>query len=174
MADYQDKIKEMEEELSKMQYNKRTQHHYGLVRAKIARLKETEVRRGSGGKKPEGYSVKKSGDATVILCGFPSTGKSTLLNALTNARSEVGAYAFTTLTVVPGLLEYGHARIQVLDVPGIVHGAASGRGRGSEVLSVMRSTDLCIIILDVFHDTNTNRVIIVTFDIMNILDFHGH
>ncbi|MBI1970761.1 GTP-binding protein [Candidatus Woesearchaeota archaeon] len=151
MPDYDVQIQELEKELASMQYNKRTQHHYGLVRAKIAKLRETQQKRSSGGKKGEGYAVKKSGDATVILIGFPSAGKSTLLNALTGTKSAVAAYAFTTLTVIPGLLEYRHAKIQILDVPGIVHGAASGRGRGKEVLAVMRTADLCIIILDVNH-----------------------
>ena len=149
MPDYHEQIKDFEAELSKMQYNKRTQKHYGLVRAKIAKLREAEVSRSKGGKMPEGYSVKKSGDATVILVGFPSSGKSTLLNVLTDAKSKVGAYAFTTLTVIPGLLQYNNAKIQVLDVPGIVEGAASGRGRGREVLSVMRTADLCLILVDV-------------------------
>lgn len=151
MVDYYEQIKELEAELSKMQYNKRTQFHYGLVRAKIARLRDAEVSRGKGKKAPEGYSVKKSGDATVVLVGFPSSGKSTLLNTLTHAKSEVAAYAFTTLTVIPGLLVHSHAKIQILDVPGIVEGAASGRGRGREVLAVMRTAELCIILIDVSY-----------------------
>lgn len=84
------------------------------------------------------------------MVGFPSVGKSTLLNAITNANSPVGAYAFTTLTCIPGLLEINHAKIQVLDVPGIVEGAATGRGRGKEVLACAQSADLVIILLDVF------------------------
>lgn len=149
MAGHEAEIKELEERISKTKYNKKTQHAIGLYKAKLARLKEAEIKRSSGGKKGEGYSVKKSGDATVILCGFPSVGKSTLLNVITNTKSAVGAYAFTTLTVIPGLLEYNHAKIQVLDVPGVVHGAASGRGRGKEVLAVMRTADLAVIIVDV-------------------------
>ncbi|MFC1753957.1 OBG GTPase family GTP-binding protein [Thermoproteota archaeon] len=148
MAKYDDKIKELEERISKTKYNKKTQHAIGLYKAQLARLKEARLSR-SGGKKGDGYAVKKSGDASVILVGFPSVGKSTLLNKLTKTKSAVGAYAFTTLTCIPGLLEYQHAKIQVLDVPGVVHGAASGRGRGKEVLAVMRTADLAVIIVDV-------------------------
>lgn len=146
-----ERIHELEEELSATKYNKRTQGHIGLVKAKIARLKEDQQRRASGKGKTEGYAVKRSGDATAIIVGFPSVGKSTLLNCLTNARSQVAAYAFTTLTCIPGLMEYKHAKIQILDVPGIVEGAASGRGRGKEVLACAHSADLVIILLDVFH-----------------------
>jgi hypothetical protein len=143
-----EQVKEFEDELKKTKYNKRTQYHVGLVKAKIARLKEQDEIRRSSQKKGEGYSVKKSGDVTAILLGFPSVGKSSILNVLTNADSEVGAYDFTTLDVIPGLMEHRHAKIQILDVPGIVSGAASGRGRGREVLSVVRSADLVIVVLD--------------------------
>ncbi|HII71396.1 TPA: GTP-binding protein [Candidatus Woesearchaeota archaeon] len=143
-----DRIKDLEEEIKKTPYNKRTQHHVGLVKAKLAMLKEKEAQRGKGKGKTDGYSVKRSGDATVIMVGFPSAGKSSLLNQLTNANSPVGDYEFTTLSVIPGLLEHKQAKIQVLDVPGIVHGAASGRGRGKEVLSVMQNADLAMILVD--------------------------
>lgn len=152
LEDIRNQIKDLEKELADTKYNKRTQGHIGLVKAKIARLKEQiEVRSSSKGKVGKSYAVKKSGDATVALLGFPSVGKSTLLNALTNANSEVGAYEFTTLDVIPGLLEHRHAKIQILDMPGIVRGAASGRGRGREVLSALRSADLILIVVDVFH-----------------------
>lgn len=149
MASYQGKIKDLEDELKKTKYNKRTQFHVGLVKAKIATLKQKETARGSGGGAGQGYSVRRSGDATVILIGFPSAGKSTILNALTNANSAVAAYEFTTLDVVPGMLKYKDSQIQILDVPGIVGGAASGRGRGKEVLACIINADLVIIVVDV-------------------------
>jgi len=148
---YDRKVKGLEEELSTTKYNKKTQGHIGLVKAKLAKIKEEYQRKAAAKGKGEGFSVRRTGDATAIIVGFPSVGKSTLLNAITNANSPVGAYAFTTLTCIPGLLEYNHSKIQVLDVPGIVEGAATGRGRGKEVLACAQSADLVIILLDVFH-----------------------
>ncbi len=157
MADNEQKIKELEERIANTPYNKATQKAIGQYKAQIAKLKEKQ----SGGSKgkTEGYSVRKTGDGTVPLLGFPSVGKSTLLNKLTDADSEVGHYAFTTLTVIPGILEYKSAKIQILDVPGIVHGAASGKGRGGEVLSVLRSADLILILLDINYPEHYNALL---------------
>jgi uncharacterized protein len=149
MVEYNSEIQDLEAQISKTKYNKSTQHAIGLMKAKLAKLKEKRETRGSGGKKMEGYDVRKTGDGTAILVGFPSVGKSTLLNDLTNAESKTAAYAFTTLTVVPGVMHFNDAKIQVLDVPGIVKGAAAGTGRGREVLSVMRSADLALLVIDV-------------------------
>lgn len=161
MPDYSQKIKELEEELKKTKYNKATQGHIGLVKAKIALLKEKQESRvqKKTGKSEHGYTVRKSGDATVLLLGFPSTGKSTLLNKLTNQESEVAAYAFTTLSVIPGMLDYKQAKIQILDVPGIVSGAASGKGRGKEVLAVIRNADLVLIIVDIIQPEQYHAIL---------------
>ncbi len=142
-----DKIAEIEAEISNTKYNKATQHHVGKLKAKLAQLRE-EVVMSSSGPKGSGYGVRKAGDATVALVGLPSVGKSTLLNCLTDADSETGSYAFTTLDVVPGVLKYKDANIQILDLPGLIEGAARGAGRGKEVLSVIRSADLIIHVID--------------------------
>lgn len=158
MASIQDKIHEIEEEIRKTSYNKATQQHIGRLKAKLARLRE-EGEKSSGGASGPSYGVKKSGDATVVLVGFPSVGKSTLLNQLTNAESAVGGYDFTTLDVVPGAMEYRGAKIQVLDVPGLIEGASRGKGRGREVISVVRNSDLILIILDVFDQDHLDVVL---------------
>jgi uncharacterized protein len=81
----------------------------------------------------EGFEVTKYGDGRVALIGFPSVGKSTLLSHLTGTESEVAAYEFTTLTCIPGVIHYKGTKIQLLDLPGIIEGAASGKGRGRQV-----------------------------------------
>ncbi len=148
----EEEIRSIQEEIDKTQKNKATEHHLGRLKAKMARLKDELIKQAMAkGGGAGGYSVKKSGDATVTLVGFPSVGKSTLINKLTDAHSEVGAYEFTTLDVIPGIMAYRDARIQVLDLPGLVKGAAAGRGKGREVISVIRSCDLILLLIDVFN-----------------------
>lgn len=167
-----ERIKELEEELRTTKYNKKTQHAIGLLKAKIARLKDKEETKARSVKRGEGYSIQKTGDATVIMVGYPSVGKSTLLNALTNAKSQIGYYDFTTLDVVPGLLEYKHAKIQLLDVPGIVEGAASGRGRGKEVLACAMAADLILIIIDTAHPEHLKRIQKELYDMRIRINYH--
>lgn len=150
MLTIDEQIEQIEEVLRKTPHHKATNGFIGAMRAKIARLRDREIetasKKGGGG---GGYQVKKQGDATVVLVGPPSAGKSTLINKLTNAESKVAPYAFTTVTVVPGMLKYNEAYIQILDIPGLITGAKEGKGRGKEVLSVARAADLLIVMTDV-------------------------
>ena len=151
MSSLEEQIAAVEEEIRTTAYNKATQLHIGRLKAKLAVLRlERETRaKGKGG--GVGYGLRKSGHATVGLVGYPSVGKSTLLNRITRAESETGAYDFTTVSIIPGMLRWGGASIQVLDMPGLVPGAAKGRGRGREVLSVVRSCDLILFLIDPEH-----------------------
>jgi small GTP-binding protein len=151
VASLEEQITEVEEELQRTPSNKATQTHMGRLKAKLAVLRLERERRGRGRGGGLGYALRKSGHATVGLVGYPSVGKSTLLTALTGAESEAAAYDFTTVSIVPGTLRWGGARIQILDMPGLVPGASRGRGRGREVLSVVRSADLVLFVADAQH-----------------------
>lgn len=144
--DFDARIKELEEEIRRTQKNKATEKHISLLLAKIAKLRREKLKmelkkKGGDG----GFDVPKTGDARVVLVGFPSVGKSSLLTALTGKESKVGYYAFTTLSVIPAILEYRGAKIQILDLPGIID---VNRGRGREVLSVVRTADLILLVIE--------------------------
>lgn len=157
MATIEEQIQSLEDEISKTKYNKATQGHVGKLKAKIAALKARKEKaqahaKSSGG--GPGFEVKKSGDASVALVGFPSVGKSSLISQLTGADSEVGEFAFTTLTCIPGLMEHRGAKIQILDLPGLIKGAADGKGRGREILNVIRGSDMVLYVVDPFQESH--------------------
>lgn len=150
MVNITEKIKEIEDEMSRTQKNKATNYHLGLLKGKLARLRAQllEPAPGAGASTGTGFDVSKRGSARIALVGFPSVGKSTFLSKITKTKSEVAAYSFTTLTAIPGVLEYGGAEIQILDLPGIIEGASEGKGRGRQVISAAKTSDMICMILD--------------------------
>lgn len=67
---------------------------------------------------------------------------------MTSTKSEINEREFTTLTCIPGNLIINDAKIQLLDLPGIVEGAASGKGNGRQVLAVAKASDLLLVVLE--------------------------
>lgn len=145
----QEKIKEIEDEMARTQKNKATEYHLGQLKAKIAKYRSQLYEASTKTSKPgEGFDVGKYGNARVGLIGFPSVGKSTLLSLLTGTESLAAAYEFTTLTCIPGVIHYMESKIQLLDLPGIIEGAADGKGRGKQVIAVARGCDMILMVLD--------------------------
>eukprot|EP00210_Caulerpa_lentillifera_P004281 g4084.t1 len=162
MASVMQRIKDIEDEMARTQKNKATAGHLGLLKAKLAKLRRELIdpaSGGGGGGKGEGFDVKKVGDVRIGLVGFPSVGKSTLLTKLTGTFSEAAAYEFTTLTAVPGIIRYRGAKIQVVDLPGIIEGAKDGKGRGRQVISSAKSCDMILIVLDCLKPITHKKLI---------------
>lgn len=157
-----EKIKAIEDEMARTQKNKATSFHLGQLKAKLAKLRRellTSASSGSGGGAGIGFDVARTGVASVGFVGFPSVGKSTLLSKLTGTESEAAEYEFTTLVTVPGVIRYKGAKIQMLDLPGIIDGAKDGRGRGKQVIAVARTCNLLFIILDVNKPLHHKQII---------------
>lgn len=102
----------------------------------VAPLEATEGKPGEDGQ----FYVELKIIADVGLVGFPNAGKSSLLNILTNAKSKVGNYNFTTLD--PHLGVY-HGFI-VADIPGLIEGASEGKGLGSKFLKHISRTRMIV------------------------------
>jgi small GTP-binding protein len=145
-----ERIADIEHEMARTQKNKATEYHFGLMKARLAKLKAEllDPKGSSSSSRGEGFDVAKSGDARAVMIGFPSVGKSTLMSKVTTTKSAVAAYEFTTLTCVPGRINYRGSRIQLLDLPGIIEGAAQGKGRGRQVIAVAKTADVILMMLD--------------------------
>jgi small GTP-binding protein len=81
----------------------------------------------------------------VALVGPPNAGKSSLLQALSSIQIKTGDYAFTTLRPVPALASICSVQVQLVEIPGLIEGAAEGRGGGRGLLGVLRGADAIVL-----------------------------
>jgi len=164
-----EKIRDIEKEMERTQRNKATEHHFGMIKARLAKLRsELLDPPKKGGKDGEGFEVQKHGHARVAMIGFPSVGKSTILSHFTETESEVNERDFTTLTCIPGMLYYNNCKIQLLDLPGIIEGASEGKGKGRQVIACAKSADLVLIVLDAGKYKDQKDKILTELDLVGI------
>lgn len=158
------KIKELEKLISLLPRHKGAENMRGNYRRKLARLKdelqkkrEQEKLRRSG--RAEEGAVRKEGAGQVCLLGMANSGKSSIINAVTNADFDVADYPFTTPKPTPAMLELEDINIQLVELPGVFEGSyESDMGRKS--LAVARNADCIAIIIDLSRDVSTQMEII--------------
>jgi small GTP-binding protein len=89
----------------------------------------------------DSISVRREGAAQIALVGPPNAGKSSLLQALSAIQIRTGDYAFTTTRPVATTTRIGGVLVQLVEIPGLIEGAAEDRGGGRALLGVLRNAD---------------------------------
>jgi small GTP-binding protein len=96
----------------------------------------------------DSIQVRRQGAAQVAVVGPPNVGKSTLLQALSDVQVKTGDYPFTTTRPVAAVTRINEVEIQLVEIPGLIEGASTGRGGGRALLGVLRHADAMVLCHD--------------------------
>lgn len=139
-----DKIRLLERLISLTPDHKGTEKLLAQLRRTLSKLKDESERKKKGGGKRFGFEVKKEGAAQIVLIGAPSSGKSSLLAALTSATPAISPVPFTTKVPEIGAIKWLNVAIQVVEVPAIFpEGEDNPRWLG-----IARNAELIILVVD--------------------------
>jgi small GTP-binding protein len=113
-----------------------------LRKSLLAEIEDTRVR--SSVVHRDSVAVRREGAAQIALVGPPNVGKSSILQALSEIQIKTADYPFTTLRPVPALTRINGVLVQLVEIPGLIGGAAEDRGGGRALLGVLRSADAIV------------------------------
>ncbi len=163
--DLEQRIIELQKLLALAPNHKGAERMIADYRKKLAKLKaELEKRREQerarrSAAAAEG-AIRKEGAGQVCLIGVTNSGKSTLINAVTNAELEVADYPFATSVPIPAMMAYEDISIQLVELPGLFEGSYDS-SIGRQALALARNTDLIAIVVDLSQDIESQMKIIL-------------
>src|ERR687894_3079455 len=108
----------------------------------LSEIEETRTR--SSAVHRDSIAVRREGAAQIALVGPPNVGKSSILQALSEIQIKTGDYPFTTLRPVPALTRINGVLVQLVEIPGLIGGAAEDRGGGRALIGVLRPADTIV------------------------------
>ncbi len=152
----QQKIIELEKLISLAPSHKGAENLRRELRRQLAKLKaelakkKAQEKQSSGAAKDE-FSIKKEGAAQVCIVGATNSGKSTLINSVTNAKIPVGHFAFTTRVPTPAMMPFEDVLIQLVEIPAVFENSTvTTTGRRS--MTLVRNTDCILITVDLSNN----------------------
>lgn len=155
--DDKERLNALKEMLGIIPKHKGTEKLQGEIKRKIARLKEVlESGKSKKGTKRFSFRVEKEGAGQVALVGLPNSGKSQLVNSLTNAHFDVADYPFTTRMFQPAMMPYEDIQIQLIDLPPF-----SIEFLENWVPTIAKNSDIILIVLDLGRDDLLEQVDII-------------
>ncbi|MBE0432796.1 50S ribosome-binding GTPase [candidate division WOR-3 bacterium] len=141
--DLREKLVYLQELLAIIPKHKGTEKLQADLKTRMSKLKDTiSKQKKSGGTGGAWFQVEKQGAGQVVLAGLPNSGKSALLNVLTNAHVEVALYPFTTTLPQVGMMEFEDIKIQIVDTPPLYDEAPAW------LFGLYRNGDILLIVLD--------------------------
>jgi ribosome-interacting GTPase 1 len=142
-----EKITRLEDMIALLPKHKGTDHLYADLKRRMSKLQkqqESSGRKGGGGPT---LGFEKEGAAQVILVGAPNSGKSSILEALTNATPDIGEYPFSTHVMQPGMVQFEDIQIQLVDTPPV-----TPEFMPTHLLSVVRGAEAALLVADLSVD----------------------
>jgi ribosome-interacting GTPase 1 len=138
----QDRLRALKEMLSVIPKHKGTEKIQADLKRRISRMNEEIMQAKKGAGRRFNEYVKRSGAGQVVLVGPANSGKSSIVDKLTHATPEVGAYPYTTMKVQPAMMEYEDIQIQLVDMPPITDTHYEGWFG-----NIIRECDLVLLVL---------------------------
>jgi ribosome-interacting GTPase 1 len=150
----QEKLEKLQEFSGLIPKHKGTEKLRAQVRRQISTLNKEidEAKRRRARRGGPRFFFEKEGAAQIIILGPTKVGRSCLLTSVTNAKTEVSDYPFTTREPVPGMLKFEDLQFQLVEAPALVEGAASTRSGGLQTLGLARNADGIMLMVDLSQD----------------------
>lgn len=139
----EEKILALEEMMRVIPKHKGTDHIRADLRKKMSALKESAEKRKKASHGLDFFHIPKSGAGQVVLLGLPNSGKSAIVAAVTNAKTHVADFPFTTSLPIPGIAQFEDIQIEIVDMPPITADFAP-----SGIVNTLRNCDLIGVCVD--------------------------
>jgi ribosome-interacting GTPase 1 len=168
----QEKLEKLQEFSGLIPKHKGTEKLRAQVRRQISTLTKEidEAKRRRARRGGPRFFLEKEGAAQIIILGPTKVGRSSLLTSVTNAKTEVSDYPFTTREPVPGMLKFEDLQFQLVEAPALVEGAANTGSGGLQTLGLARNADGIILMVDLSQDAPTQlRMILEELEKARIL-----
>ncbi len=149
----EDKLKWAKEMLRVIPKHKGTDHLQGDLKKRISQLKQEIQQAKKSKSRRHEYHVEKHGAAQIVLVGPPNSGKSKLLDTLTNATPEVAEYMFSTREPQPGMMQCEDVQIGLIDLPPI-----AAEYTPYWVFNIIRNADVIFLVIDFSIDTILEQI----------------
>ena len=143
----QEKVARLEELISTVPKHKGTDKLRSDLRKRLSKLKASAESKKGDSRQVSSFSIPKEGAGQVAVIGPPNSGKSSLVTAITNASPEVSISPFTTWTPTPGMTNYRHVPIQIIDTPPLHSSYVE-----PAFMDLLRRCDMLLLVLDLQTD----------------------